>query len=352
MSAPHAVLPQPGTQEALRIADEIADCGIPVVKLTGGEPLIREDFLTIIERLVSRDVRISTIMTNGALVTEELLSSLEKLGVLCGFDISFDGVDGWHDWMRGVKGAGENAVRALKLCHAHGFETGVQIVLHKGNLPVLRKTVRLLSELGVSGAIIGGIDDVGEGRDLGAYRLSDDEMFDASAEYLPQFVEDGMPLKHIRFGATFEYRDGKFSIPLVRDGRDSALLCRSMRSTMYLGPDGYVLPCIPMSYTDATKQRFPNVSEVSLSEALGDSDYMRFICLTAKDYFEHNPDCRACEYAKLCAGGCRGSAAEDSHGENLMGKDPFVCRFFLGGYYERAREVIDKVQKAADARQG
>ena len=99
MSAPHGVLPQPGTKEMLRIADEIADCGIPVVTLTGGEPLIREDLLLIVERLVSRGVGIDSIMTNGALVTDTFLNALEELGVRCTFDISFDGVNGWHDWM-------------------------------------------------------------------------------------------------------------------------------------------------------------------------------------------------------------------------------------------------------------
>ena len=349
MSAPHAVLPQPGTQEMFRIADEIADCGIPVVTLTGGEPLIREDFLAIVERLVSRGVRISTIMTNGALVTEELLDELEKRGVRCGIDISFDGVDGWHDWMRGVPGAGENAIRALRLCREHGFETGVQTVLHKGNLPVLRESVRMLSELGVSGAAIGGIDDVGEGHALGPYILSDEELFEAYAEYLPQFVEDGMPLRSVRFSGMFAYQNGKFGLPRVHgdvtDCCSRALLCSSMRSTMYLSPDGYVLPCISMSYNEASTQCFPNVSEVSLSEALSDSAYMRFIISTAKDYFEHNPECRACAYAKLCAGGCRGSASVASHGEKLMGKDPFACWYFLGGYYDRARELIERLQK-------
>jgi radical SAM protein with 4Fe4S-binding SPASM domain len=349
MSAPHAVLPQPGTQEMFRIADEIADCGIPVVTLTGGEPLIREDFLSIVERLVSRGVRISTIMTNGALVTEELLDELEKRGVLCGFDISFDGVDGWHDWMRGVPGAGENAIRALRLCHEHGFETGVQIVLHKGNLSVLRESVRMLSELGVSGAVVGGVRDVGEGHALGPYILSDEELFEAYAEYLPQFVEDGMPLSRVRFSGMFAYENGKFVLPLVRgdveDTCSRALLCPSMRNTMYLSPDGYVLPCIPMSYNEVSKQCFPNVSELTLSEALGDSAYMRFISSTAKDYFEHNPECRACAYAKQCSGGCRGRATEASHGENLMGKDPFTCWYFLDGYYDRAREIIERLQK-------
>ena len=209
----------------------------------------------------------------------------------------------------------------------------------------MSETVRLLSELHVSGAVVGGIDDVGEGSNLDSYRLSREEMFKAYADYLPQFVEDKMPLKHIRLGAAFEYRDKKFSIPFVRDNIKDLCsrvpICLSMRNTMYLGPDGYIMPCIPMSYHEASEQYFPNVSEISLSDALSDSAYLKFINLTVKDYFEANPKCRDCSYAKLCAGGCRGAAAQASQGKDLMGKDPYGCWYFLGGYYERSLEILN-----------
>jgi hypothetical protein len=32
-----------------------------------------------------------------------------------------------------------------------------------------------------------------------------------------------------------------------------------------------------------------------------------------------------------------------------MGKDPFACWYFLGGYYDRAREIIERLQKKVDA---
>ena len=102
MSAPHAKLPQPSLEECLGIIDQMAACGVPFVSLTGGEPLVRSDFLELVDHILSRGMHISVIMSNGSLVTEELLCALEERGVRCEFNMSFDGVDGWHDWLRGV----------------------------------------------------------------------------------------------------------------------------------------------------------------------------------------------------------------------------------------------------------
>ena len=101
------------------------------------------------ERLLEGGVRIGTIMTNGSLVTEKLLDELERRGVRCEFNMSYDGTQGCHDWLRGVPGADDAVQRAFRLCRERGFPTGSEFVLHKGNAPTLRESVRLLGEYGV-----------------------------------------------------------------------------------------------------------------------------------------------------------------------------------------------------------
>ncbi len=347
MSAPHGVLPQASTEECLRIADQMAECGVQVVKLTGGECLIRGDFLKIIDRLLEGDVQIATILSNGALVTEELLCALKERGVTCGFDISFDGTDGWHDWLRGVPGAEAAAIRAFSLCREHGFPTGAQLVLHKGSVPALRKSVRLLGDLGVGSVVVGSVKDEGEAHGIGEHLLSYDEFFDVCCEYLPQFLEDGAPVPQITLGGFFEVVRGVPALAQGRvdegDGCVGKLACGSVRSTMYLGPDGYILPCIPLSYDNAVKGHFPNVASVTLAEALTDSDYYDFITTTVGDVFEHNPKCRACSYRGLCKGGCRAKAVDGDGNLDPMGLDVEACRFFLGGYHDRARELVERL---------
>nr|MCR5399499.1 radical SAM protein [Lachnospiraceae bacterium] len=68
MSAPRAILPEPDTEECIRIIDEIASCGIRLISLTGGEALIRKDFLFLVDYMLEKGIRIIMIMSNGALV--------------------------------------------------------------------------------------------------------------------------------------------------------------------------------------------------------------------------------------------------------------------------------------------
>ena len=109
---------------------------------------------------------------------------------------------------------------------------------------------------------------------------------------------------------------------------------------MYLGPDGRILPCIPMSETDKTQEYFPVISNMTLKDALTDSSYLSFIRADMGKYLEHNKECMACEYKYRCGAGCRGKAATSNGGTDLLAPDPDACLFFKGGYYDRVKELI------------
>lgn len=351
MSAPRGVLPQPSTEECLRIADQIAECGVQVVRLTGGECLIRQDFLQIIDRLLQGGVQIATILSNGALITGELLDAFEERGVLCGFDISFDGADGWHDWLRGVPGAEEAAIRAFKLCHERGFPTGAQVILHKGNVSVLRKSIRLLGELGVTGVLVGIVKPEGEALGMSDQFLSHEEFFDVCCEYLPQFLEDGAPVASITLGSYFKVIRG---VPeLAKGGVDRGRgcvnnpACGTIQSTLYLGSDGFILPCIPASENEVLKERFPNIENMTLTEALTDSSYLDLLDITVGDVFQNNPKCQACTYRTRCGGGCRIRGVDKDGNIDTLGHDPETCAYFLGGRFDCARTFLEQLSVKA-----
>ena len=344
MSAPHAALPHPTTEQCLAIADQIADCGIKRISLTGGEPLIRKDFFQIVDRILERGMRLDVIMTNGALVNEKFLDELEARGCHPELNMSFDGPKAWHDWLRGVDGAHESVRRALALAHERGFVTGTELVLHKGNIDTLRESVNMLGELGVSSLKVNRLNCVGEGEALSEYALTVEEEYDAYMDYIPHYIEDGMPVPILSLSGLFRAFEGELSVGAERHPEDKDCgrlpICASARTTMYLGPDGRILPCIPMSERDTTSERFPQVGGVTLAEALSDSFYMDFISMTLDDYLEHNPTCAACEYKNRCGGGCRGRAVDANGGTDLLDRDPDNCLLFKGGYYDRVKAII------------
>ena len=350
MRAPHAVLPQPPLEQCLDIADQIADCGVPRVSLTGGEPLVRRDFLQIVDRILERGMSIFLIMTNGALVDETLLDELDARGCRPELNMSFDGPREQHDWLRGVDGAYDSVRRALTLCRDRGFPTGTELVLHRGNVGALRESVRLLGELGVGPLVVGSVNDEGEACSMAGQILSYDEVFDICCEYLPQFLEDGCPVPSLTLCGTFQVQGGE--VRLLRGGVDhgegcaDSPACDGMRDSMYLGADGAILPCIPMSCEGKGRDTFPNVANMTISEALTDSSYWDLVEATAGDVFERNPECRKCAYRARCLGGCRAKGVDEHGNPDAMRRDPGACRYFLGGYYERAREVVERCQGA------
>ena len=348
MSAPHAALPHPTTEQSLAIADQIADCGVARVSLTGGEPLIRKDFLSIVDRILERGMRIDVIMTNGSLVNEELLDALDARGCHPELNMSFDGPRPWHDWLRGVDGAFDSVRRAFELCRERGFVTGAELVLHKGNLHTLRESVRELGRLGVSSLKVNRLNCVGEGAALVDYALTAQEEYDAYLAYIPQYLEDGMPVPILTLAGVFRAVLGELSVCAERYAEDEEcgrkVVCQSARTTMYLGPDGRILPCIPMSEYDSVSDLFPTVAGMTLAEALSDSFYMDFISATLDDYLAHNPECAACAFKNRCGGGCRGCAVNANGGSDLLDVDPDACLIFKGGYYDRVKKLISDYQ--------
>ena len=136
MDAPAATLGELSTKEALDLIDQMAECGVLRVDITGGEPLVRKDLWQLIDRIIAHKMIIGVFNTNGYLLDESVLKEFEIRKLKPQISISFDGV-GWHDWMRGIPGAEERALRALKLCNERGFSTDVQMCMHRGNLNFL-----------------------------------------------------------------------------------------------------------------------------------------------------------------------------------------------------------------------
>ena len=200
MSAPEGRYGELSHETVMGIARQIGECGIPRVSLTGGEPLIRRDFLEIAAELTRQDVAITQLYTNGKLLTAEILDSLKQLRQHPTVIMSFDGV-GCHDWLRGVPGAEAAVNAAFELCAEKGFRGHAQMTLHKGNVHALRDTVNHLASIGCGSMRVGPVNDTGDWlRNSQGRTLSANEYREAILEYIPRYYEDGMPLDIILLG--------------------------------------------------------------------------------------------------------------------------------------------------------
>ena len=345
MSAPHAKHGSPSKEQLLSIVDQLAECGVFTVGLTGGEPLIREDLWEIIDALHEKEIGVSILYTNGWLVDEALLDKLDERKMHPNFQLSFDGV-GWHDFLRGVPGAEERTIEALKLLQKRKYNVSVSICLHRKNRDSLRETIRLLASLGVRGVKCGSMLELGEwmSPEVQGLQLTRDEQLELFEEYIPQYFEDDAPVS-IMMADTLMYTPGdkKWRIHNVRripEEREADILsCGVLKNNFYIGADGMVAPCMGMCDCSFSSH-FPNLFETPLKEILRDSEYTELTAATVKDIRDHNPECRECKYVDRCTGGCRNCVLMQS--DDYYGIDKEVCYFFENGWEERITKAAEE----------
>jgi 12,18-didecarboxysiroheme deacetylase len=133
------------TEEGLRLLDDFADFGVPVVLFSGGEPLMRKDLTVLAEYAVSRGMR-AVISTNGTLITEEKAKELKEIG-LSYVGISLDGMKDVNDKFRGLNGAFDMAMKGIENCKKAGIKVGLRFTINKHNAGEIPKIFDLVEEM-------------------------------------------------------------------------------------------------------------------------------------------------------------------------------------------------------------
>lgn len=346
MSAPNAVQGEPSWDQLMTMLDAFARCGIRSVGLTGGEPMVRSDFWDLMDAIRDKGLTVSTLYSNGLLITDQFLDELEKREMWSTFQFSFDGV-GHHDWMRGVPGAEKAVLDALKRCQQRGIPTHVSMVVCRESVDSIRESVNLMASLGVTSMKIGNAYPQGEWKNHPEHYLTRSELWEAFLEYIPYYFQDGMPLT-LGLEGFFLYDKGPrrivnvFEKNIPEERFHKALMCGHVRREIYVSPKGNVLPCMSMVGGEMEKE-FPNMLETPLEEILNqDSLYMNIVNFRVSDFMEHNPECMKCEYRTACCGGCRAIALRENPNDYLA-KDLDACAFFKEGWKARKDALLESI---------
>lgn len=352
VNAPKSPLGEFSFERIEELLDEMKDCGLKNIVLIGGEPLVRKDFMQIVDAILKRGMFVVQIFTNGSLVNDALLDELDKRKISPLFMISFDGV-GYHDIMRGIKGAEERFYKSVDLLRRRGFRVTCNMCFTKDSIVSIWDTIETLAAKGVDSLTVYPPVESGLWKDryeeMGA---SLDQMYDEYAKVFEKFVAADYPMDLIVYGL----------ISFIRSRRKYVMLpswsyhpertavtpaCRVYRRELNISPDGILSPCYAIMADDYIKSSMPDINKMPLRQALTDSAFTKIIELTSKDIAEHNPKCRDCEYSAKCGGGCRMSAFEKTG--DLLGYDPQMCYFFEHGFPEKFREAIRKGEEKRTA---
>ena len=310
-----------GTEKCLRLLDEIAAVGKPVIILTGGEPLLRADIYEIAaygDRLGLRMV----LATNGTFVTEAVAKKLIESGIRR-VSISLDGPDAAsHDAFRGVPGAFAEALAGIEALKKAGLEFQINTTITQVNLAQIREIHDLAHRIGAAAHHIFLLVPTGRGRELADQAITPL----AYEETLNWFYEEGLgcgiqlkatcaPHYFRIFHQRQKERRGATGKPLsagAATGKPSAgreggghLLnamtrgCLGGISFCFISHTGQVQPC---GYLELDCGQ---VTEKNFSEIWSGSDIFRNL----RDLGLYEGKCGRCEFLKVC-GGCRARAYE------------------------------------------
>ncbi len=121
--------------------------GLTTVKLTGGEPLIHPQIIEILE-LVRREEIGLILETNGVNCTSVIARSIASCGSPA-VSVSIDGADArTHEWMRGVEGSFDAAVRGVRNLVEAGVRPQIIMSLVKRNKTQVEPLISLAESLG------------------------------------------------------------------------------------------------------------------------------------------------------------------------------------------------------------
>ncbi len=152
------------TDEGFTLIDDLSKFNIPSLLFSGGEPLIRKDILSLIQRAADKEIR-PVISTNGTLIDRDMAHNIKDAGVVYA-GISLDGMEEVNDRFRGVKGAFARAMKGFDNCLAVGQRVGLRLTLTRKNYEDLHQIFDFIEDHGIPRACFYHLVYSGRGGDM------------------------------------------------------------------------------------------------------------------------------------------------------------------------------------------
>ncbi len=291
------------TSEARSLIDEISRYYSPVIIMTGGEPLIRDDIFDLIRYGTDKGLRV-VLASNGTLIDERMASLIKASGVKR-VSISIDGpTREEHDGFRGVPGAFDGAINGIENLKKQGVPFQINVTVTRRNKNKLEDIFKLSKDLGAVAIHIFLLVPMGRGKDLMGEEISPEEY----EEVLIWFYKKRISERDIEFKATCAphyYRiirqmAKKDGIPFTPEnfGMDFYTRgCLGGISFCFISYNGILQPC---GYLEIN---CGNIRETGFKDAWENSP--QFNALRNSENYKGK--CGYCEFFKVC-GGCRARA--------------------------------------------
>jgi AdoMet-dependent heme synthase len=306
--------PLPGeldTAEGLALIDQVAAFGrpYPILVLTGGDCLLREDVFDLVAHATEKGVPVCLSPSVTPMLTPEAIDRMATSGVKA-VSLSLDGASPeTHDGIRGIPDHFAESLPAIRAIKDAGIKLQINTTVMSGNVHELPDIARIVKDYGVDMWEVFFLVHVGRGEATGAVTAEEHEdvchfLYDAShhgfvvrtveAPFFRRVVHErrsGAPAPATELYAELSGRLAE----LVGEGLERAsahtAATRDGKGIVFVAYDGEVYPAgfLPMG--------LGSVRERPLADIYRDHPLLRSIRAA-----EFGGRCGACEYADLCGG--------------------------------------------------
>jgi heme b synthase len=292
------------TSECFTLLDDIASFAKPIIILTGGEPMAREDIYDIIAYGDKLGLRM-VMAPCGMLMNRENTLRMKEAGIQR-ISLSIDGADPeTHDSFRQVDGAFESVMQAARVAGEVGLEFQINTTITKLNYRQIDRILELALSIGAVGFHPFLLVPVGRGKDLADFAIEPEEYERILNWIYEKNREVEIPIKptcaphYYRIFRQREKEEGR-TVSVESHGMDAMTKgCLGGQSFAFISNTGRVQICgfLEEEAGDIRKEgyRFSKIWQESK------------LFLEVRDLDSYRGRCGICEYRRFC-GGCRARA--------------------------------------------
>ena len=292
------------TDECMRLLDDIASFAKPIIILTGGEPMAREDVYAIASYGTKLGLRV--VMAPCGLFMDKDSTQKIKAAGISRISLSLDGADSeTHDSFRQVEGSFDSVVRAARLARDAQLEFQINATITKLNYRQIGEILDLAMELGAVGFHPFLLVPTGRGRDLANLEIEPEEyekllgwIYEKSRA-LPIQLKPTCAPHYYRIFRQREKEAGR-KVSFETHGLDAISKgCMGGQAFAFVSNTGSVQICgfLDVEAGDIRKTNY------SFSSIWKNSE----LFLEMRDLDGYSGRCGICEYRRFC-GGCRARA--------------------------------------------
>jgi pyrroloquinoline quinone biosynthesis protein E len=286
------------TGEWCRVFSEAAQLGVMQVHLSGGEPVLRDDLIELIQHARSCDLY-TNLITGGTLLDEDKLRRFREVG-LDHIQLSIQGAARESAEIIGGVRSHRKKLDIARLIVKAGFPLTLNVVIHRLNIAEVPELIALALKLGANRLELANTQFYAWAAENRRALMPTREQYDSAEE----IARDAIAM----------YR-GTLEIAFVQNdylsGEPKPCMGGWGRSYMCINPTGEVMPCHAAAVIPGL--RFDSVRDGALGDIWRDSTAMN--AFRGDDWMME--PCRSCSRKEIDFGGCRcqafmlaGNAAE------------------------------------------